>query len=62
MLGRKIAINVPNVIILPAYKLAAIAENPHCGNIPNIPPINGPNFPDFLITSFVLFEKRKTRK
>ena len=35
---KNIAIKVPRVIILPAYKLEAIAEKPHCGNIPKIPP------------------------
>ena len=49
------AINVPIVIILPAYKLAAAAEKPHCGNIPIIPPHKGPNLPDFFTISFVLF-------
>ena len=38
-----------NVITLPAYKLVADTENPHCGNIPTIAPNKGPNFPDFLI-------------
>ena len=32
------AIKVPNVITLAAYKLLADTENPHCGNIPSIPP------------------------
>ena len=32
------AIKVPNVITLAAYKLVADTENPHCGNIPSIPP------------------------
>ena len=31
-------INVPSVITLPAYKLVADTENPHCGNIPTIAP------------------------
>ena len=53
-LDRNIAIKVPKVIILPAYKFETIAENPHCGNIPNIPPIAGPNLPDFLIISLDL--------
>ena len=35
---RYTAINVPNVITLAAYKLVAETENPHCGNIPSIPP------------------------
>ena len=42
-------INVPNVIILAAYKLVADTENPHCGNIPTIAPKTGPNFPAFCI-------------
>ena len=49
------AINVPSVITLPAYKLVADTENPHCGNIPKRLPKNGPNFPDFFIIFLVLF-------
>ncbi len=30
--------NVPIVMTLPAYRLDAAAENPHCGRIPRIPP------------------------
>ena len=46
---KNIATKLPSVIILPAYKLAAAAEKPHCGIIPNIAPNIGPNFPDFFI-------------
>ena len=48
------AINVPKLIILVAYKFVATTENPHCGTVPNKPPINGPNFPDFFIVFFNL--------
>ena len=51
---RYIAIRVPNVITLPAYRLDAAAENPHCGNTPSIAPKNGPAFPEFLIILLVL--------
>ena len=44
---RNIAINVPIVTILPAYRLDAAAENPHCGTIPKSPPKTGPNLPAF---------------
>ena len=44
---KNMAISVPMVIILPAYRLAAAAENPHCGNAPSKLPITGPNLPDF---------------
>ena len=36
------------------YKLVAAAEKPHCGNAPNIPPSNGPNFPAFSIVCLLL--------
>ena len=51
---KNIAIKVPNVITLPAYKLEAAAENPHCGNTPKMLPKKGPNFPDFWIKFCVL--------
>ena len=50
---KNIAISVPSVIILPAYKLEATAEKPHCGTTPKIPPHKGPSLPDFLTISFV---------
>ena len=47
-------ISVPNVITLVEYKFVAETENPHCVNIPNIAPNNGPNFPDFSIAHLTL--------
>ena len=49
-----IAINVPTVITLPAYKLEAAAEKPHCGKAPKRAPIKGPAFPDSLTIFLVL--------
>ena len=51
---KKIAINVPKEITLPAYNPAADAEKPHCGTAPKIPPNKGPNFPDLCIMFFTL--------
>lgn len=41
------AIRVPRVITLPAYRLVAAAEKPHWGTAPKMPPNKGPNFPAF---------------
>ena len=38
------AINVPAVIILPAYKFDAATENPHWGTPPSTAPPTTPNF------------------
>ena len=42
-------ISVPSVITLAAYKFVADTENPHCGNMPNMLPNNGPYLSDFFI-------------
>ena len=42
---RKTAIRVPAVITPPEYRLAAAAENPHCGIRPMPAPAMCPNFP-----------------
>ena len=48
---KKTANNVPNDITPPEKRLAAAAENPHCGTIPKRPPITGPALPTFLNAS-----------
>ena len=37
--------SVPSVITRPAYSVAAIAENPHCGTMPSSAPTTGPAAP-----------------
>ena len=46
---RKTATSVPSVTTRPAYSVAAIAENPHCGTMPNNDPTTGPAAPARLI-------------
>ena len=50
----KIAISVPRVITLPAYRLDAAVEKPHCGTAPSKAPITGPALPESLTNFFVL--------
>ena len=48
------AIKHPRVIILLEYKLLAITENPHCGIIEAIAPINTPLLSDFFSSELIL--------